>query len=107
MPCACAWRCTGSGWGRASGLRNALRSGSFSLGSRRRAGAAGRSGLLGTAAGEDLGLKDLPDRSDVAEVLSGGANFDGPGDEGEPLLILMLSHCESVLTVQCISFNEE
>ncbi len=61
-----------------------LRGGSFSLG-RRRSGAAGRSGLLGTAAGEDLGLKDLPDRNDVAEVLSGGANF---GDEGEHLLDL-------------------
>ena len=29
-------------------------------------------GLLGTAAGEDVGLKELPDRESVREVLAGG-----------------------------------
>lgn len=48
---------------------------------RRRGSHAGRSGLLGTTAGEDLGLKDLPDRSDIAEVLSGGAaSYPQPQD---------------------------
>lgn len=36
-------------------------------GSRRR-----HNGLLGTAAGEDVGLKELPDRESVREVLQGG-----------------------------------
>jgi hypothetical protein len=64
--------------------RFSLRGSSFSLGRRRSStsAAAGRAGLLGTGAGEDLGLKDLPDRSDVAEVLSGGANFGAPADSG-------------------------
>lgn len=40
-------------------------------------------GLLGTAAGEDVGLKELPDRESVREVLAGGHEpFEV--DEGAP-----------------------
>ena len=80
--CAAAGGATG--WSRPAVTgRFSLRGSSFSLGRRRSStSAAGRAGLLGTGAGEDLGLKDLPDRSDVAEVLSGGTNFGAPADSG-------------------------
>lgn len=86
-----------SGWGKPSG-RFSLR-GSFSLGRRRSSTNVGRQGLLGTAAGEDLGLKDLPDRNDVAEVLSGGANFGGAVDSGGKPSIIIFSTDEQVTRV--------
>lgn len=49
----------------------------------RRRGATARSGLLGTSAGEDLGLKDLPEPSDIAEVLQGAnTSYSHPSHEG-------------------------
>mmetsp|Transcript_1706 Transcript_1706/g.4949 ORF Transcript_1706/g.4949 Transcript_1706/m.4949 type:complete len:1096 (+) Transcript_1706:257-3544(+) len=75
-----ATNASSGGWVR--GGLNRFRSNAGS--GRRRGSHAGRSGLLGTTAGEDLGLKDLPDRSDIAEVLSGGAaSYPQPQDAEE------------------------